>query len=152
MNIISLLLYYHHYYVLNKETTIKPVVACDPRSLGPPLAPSRSPLSFLVCLVPSRSPLSFLVFLVPSRSPLSFLVCLLPSRSPCPPAGASARAPWFADKWGRHWWGCCKSNEFRQLGDKGTAWHFWEDKSRLRGVPNKSLWQNNKHERMQWHH
>ena len=36
-------------------------------------------------------------------------------------------------------WGSCKSNEFRQTGEKGAPWHFWEDKSRLTGVPKKSV-------------
>ena len=30
---------------------------------------------------------------------------------------------------------------FDRLGAKGTPWHFWEDKSRLTGVPKKSLCQ-----------
>ena len=41
-------------------------------------------------------------------------------------------------------WGRCKSNEFWQVGENGTPWHFWEDKSRSTGVPKKSLCQ--KHE------
>ena len=41
-----------------------------------------------------------------------------------------------ADEWGR-----CKSNEFRRIGEKGTPWHFWGGKSRLTGVPKKSLCQ-----------
>ena len=28
---------------------------------------------------------------------------------------------------------------FDRLGEKGTPWHFWEDKSRLTGVPKKSV-------------
>ena len=34
-------------------------------------------------------------------------------------------------------------NEFRQIGEKGTPWHFWEYKSRFKGVPNKSLSKRN---------
>ena len=30
---------------------------------------------------------------------------------------------------------------FDRLGEKDTPWHFWEDKSRLTGVPKKSLCQ-----------
>ena len=40
--------------------------------------------------------------------------------------------------------GRCKSNVFWQIGEKGTPWHFWEDESRLTGVPNKSLSKNRK--------
>ena len=43
-----------------------------------------------------------------------------------------------ADKWGQHSWGRWKSNELRRIGEKGTPWHFWEDKSRQTGVPQKS--------------
>ena len=43
-----------------------------------------------------------------------------------------------ADKWGQHEWGRCKSNEFCQIGEKVTPWHFWEDNSSLTGVPNKN--------------
>ena len=32
---------------------------------------------------------------------------------------------------------------FCQIAEKGTPWHFWEDKSRLRGVTQKSLCQTN---------
>ena len=32
---------------------------------------------------------------------------------------------------------------FWQIDEKGTPWHFWEDKSRLTGVPKKSLRQKN---------
>ena len=32
-----------------------------------------------------------------------------------------------------------KVMDFDRLGQKGTLWHFWEVKSRLTGVPNKSL-------------
>ena len=46
-----------------------------------------------------------------------------------------------ADKWGQHYWGCCKSNELWQIGEKGTPWRFWEDKSRLTGVSKKFLCQ-----------
>ena len=46
-----------------------------------------------------------------------------------------------ADEWGRHQGGRCKSNEFRQIGNKGAPWHFWEDNRRLTGVPQKSLCQ-----------
>ena len=47
-----------------------------------------------------------------------------------------------ADKWGQHQWGRCESNKFWQIGEKGTPWHyFWEDKSRLTGVPKNSLCQ-----------
>ena len=35
-----------------------------------------------------------------------------------------------------------KVMNFDRLGKKGTPWHFWEDKSRLTGVPKKSLCQN----------
>ena len=41
--------------------------------------------------------------------------------------------------------GPLQNNEFRQIGEKGTPWHFWEDHSRLTGVPKKSLCQQ-KHE------
>ena len=44
-------------------------------------------------------------------------------------------------KWGQHQWGRCESNEFWQIVEKGTPWHFWEDQSRLTGVPEKSLCQ-----------
>ena len=54
------------------------------------------------------------------------------------------------DEWGQHWWGRCKSNEFRQIGEKDTPWHFWEDKSRLTGVPKRSLCQNTYN--LQWPH
>ena len=30
---------------------------------------------------------------------------------------------------------------FHRLGEKGTPWHFWGDRSRLTGVPKKSLCQ-----------
>ena len=43
-----------------------------------------------------------------------------------------------ADKWGRHSWGRCRSDEFWQIWEKGTPWHFWGDKSRLTGVPKES--------------
>ena len=33
----------------------------------------------------------------------------------------------------------CKSDEFWQMREKGTPWHFWEDKRRLTGVPKKSV-------------
>ena len=33
--------------------------------------------------------------------------------------------------------GPLQSSEFRQIGEKGAPWHFWEDKSRLPGVPQK---------------
>ena len=41
---------------------------------------------------------------------------------------------------------CCmgplqKSNVFLQFGEKITHWHFWGDKSRLTGVPQKSPYQ-----------
>ena len=45
-----------------------------------------------------------------------------------------------ADKWGRHEWGH-KVADFDRLGKKVRPWHFWEDKSRLTGVPKKSLCQ-----------
>ena len=45
-----------------------------------------------------------------------------------------------ADKWGQHEEGRRKGNERWQVVEKGTPWrHFWEDKSRLTGVPKKSL-------------
>ena len=40
-----------------------------------------------------------------------------------------------ADKWCQHKWGRCKS--------KGAPWYFWENKSRLTGVPKKFLCQKN---------
>ena len=44
-----------------------------------------------------------------------------------------------ADRWDQHPRGRCKSNELWQIGEKGTPWHFWEDKSRLTEVPTTSL-------------
>ena len=37
--------------------------------------------------------------------------------------------------------GPLQNNEFWQIERKGTPWHFWEDDSRLMGVPKKSLCQ-----------
>ena len=50
---------------------------------------------------------------------------------------------WVADQLGQHKCGRCRSNEFSQIGEKGTPWHFWENQSRLTGVPKKSLCQTN---------
>ena len=36
-----------------------------------------------------------------------------------------------------------KVMSFDRLGEKGTPWHLWEDKSRFMGVPKKSLCQKN---------
>ena len=37
--------------------------------------------------------------------------------------------------------GPLRKYEFRQIGGKGAPWHFWGDKSRLTGVPKRSLCQ-----------
>ena len=42
-----------------------------------------------------------------------------------------------ADKWGQHEWGRCESNEFWQIGEKGTPWHFWEDEKQVNGSTQK---------------
>ena len=45
------------------------------------------------------------------------------------------------EEWGQHLWGRCKVMSFDRFGEEGTPWHFWEDKSKLTGVPKKSLCQ-----------
>ena len=41
------------------------------------------------------------------------------------PSGSAAALA--ADTWGQREWGRCKSNEFWQIGEKGTAWHVETD-------------------------
>ena len=49
-----------------------------------------------------------------------------------------------ADTWGFNTNGAAaKVASLGRLGEKGTPWHFWEDKMKLTGVPKRSLCKTN---------
>ena len=134
-------MYTHVYIYIYIYIHIHEIVICRRRG-GARWRP-REGAREILCEESARLWLSIYPVLCALSSFLSLASCLafLPSPFSLASPSYNIRCLLVADKRGQHEWGRCESNDFWQIGQKGTPWHFWEDKSGLTGVPKRSLCQ-----------